>query len=504
MNDLIGNNYEPTQEQLNAKKWMKIIGVILVLLLIISIALVVLIYYFEATRLKISLDGVETNGLKNVLIINDGKLYVPIRDFAKYVGYESSNGDYQLDRYTEDTTNCYVKCADEAATFSLDSNKIYKTLLDGENDYEYFEIDEPIKMINNKLCTTITGAQIAFNIAMQYNVEENQVTIYTLPKLVESVTANFKNSGISDDKAVFANKKALLYQMVVVKNAENYYGVSDLKGNEILGTKYTSIKFIESTKEFIVKTPERKMGIVAHDATTKISPTYDEIKQIDKDAQLYLVTNNKKQGVINNSGKTIVYLEYDQIGIDASKYPTNAIKNQYLLYDKCIPVKKGNKWGIFDKDGRTILEVEYDELGCTESVVTTTGEKRGNYNSVLLIPQYEGIVVKENGLYGLKNVKGEQLLPSVLSSIYSETMEGKEVYSMIHRGEKRDLVEYLDAYLKLMNTGSSNENTNTNTTNNTNTVTNEAVNSNESTQTSANVTSNEVVNNNTNQTQTNN
>lgn len=298
MDDFIGgggyNSGRQTQDQANAKKWMKIVGIILGLLLVAAIGLICLMYYIQTTELKITVDGKSNTKLKNVFIFEGDQIYIPIRVFASYVGYESYSGDYK--QYEEDTTKCYVQSQNEVASFSLGSNKIYKTLLDNNNnDYEYFEINEPVKIIQNQLCTTIEGAQIAFNISMGYNKEHNQITVYTLPYLVAHYTALSQNSGIADKDADFSNQKALLYNMLVVKNANGNYGVQSLNGQEILGTKYAKVKFIESTKEFIVTTLENKMGIMSYNATTKISPEYDNIKQIDKDNGLYLVTKNKNK-----------------------------------------------------------------------------------------------------------------------------------------------------------------------------------------------------------------
>ena len=165
MDDFIGGGYnKQTEEQQKAKKWMKIIGIILVLLLLVVIGLLVLMYYIQTTELKISIDTKSNTALKNVLIFEQDKVYIPIRNFASYVGYNSGNGDYK--QYSEDLTKCYVESENEIASFSLGSNKIYKILLDGNNDYEYYEIDEPVKMINDQLCTTIEGAEIAFNISI--------------------------------------------------------------------------------------------------------------------------------------------------------------------------------------------------------------------------------------------------------------------------------------------------------------------------------------------------
>ena len=485
MNDLIGNNYDETEEQLKAKKCMKIIGIILVILLFLCIGLVVLMYYIDSAQLKISIDGVSKNQLEDLLIIENDKVYVPIRAFASYVGYESYSGDYK--QYAEDQTKCYVQCANEIASFTMNSDKIYKLLTNG-TDYEYFTLDEPIKMINGNLYITSEGAQTAFNITFTYNKEQNQIVIYTLPYLVTYWAGQFENSAIAEDGANFSNQKPLLYNMVVVKNADEFYGVYDLSGNEILGTKYASIEFIESTKEFIVRTAENKMGIMSYDSTTKISPEYDEIKQIDKDSGLYLVRNNNKEGVINNSGNVIVYLEYDQIGIDSSKFNSNNIKNQYLLYDNCIPVKLNNKWGLFDKTGKNILPVEYDDLGCSIGTNTATSQ---TVNNILLIPDYEGIVVKKDELYGLVDSQGNELLPTALTSIYSTISAGEETYHMIYNNQEMNVITYIETYIKPTTEG--NEQTNENTNNETN-VNNEPT-SNNQVNTEAETNSTDIENN---------
>ena len=472
MDDFIGSggyNSKPNQDQVNAKKWMKIIGIILGVLLVLVVGLIVLMYYIQSVELKISIDNKATSKLKDVLIIDQGKVYIPIRAFAGFVGYESNNAEYE-NKYTEDKTKCYVECANEVASFSLGSNKIYKTSPNSQSDYEYFEISEPVKIINNQLCTTIDGAQIAFNISMSYDQEANRITIFTLPYLVTYYTKEFQNSGIADSSASFNNQKALLYNVMIVKNANNNYGAQTLKKQEILGTKYAGIEFIESTKEFIVTTTEGKMGIISYDANTKISPEYDQIKQIDKDTGLYLVTNNKKQGVVNSNGSIVIYLEYDQVGIDATKYTSNKIKNQYLLYNKCIPVKKNGAWEIFDKTGKKITNETYEDLGCSAS-------SSKNANSIILVPEYEGIIVKRNNLYGLIDSNGKELIPIALQSIYLIISEGQETYHMSYRDQEINVIDYIKQR-KIKEAETENNTENTENTNSQDTTNNEQNNSN--------------------------
>ena len=449
MDDFIGgNNYKQTMEQQKTKKWMKIISIVLVILLIISIAMFIYIYYLMQEQLKIAINNNSntktTTEMKKILVITeDGKVYIPIRAFASYVGYESGNGGYK--QYSEDSTKCYVQNANEVATFTLGSNRIYKMLLDGSNDTQYYEIDEPILSMNNQLYTTMEGARIAFNISMGYDQKVNKITIFTLPYLVSYYNKQFKNSGITNGASSFKNQKALLYGMIIIKNAENNYGVYDyVNGTEILGTKYANIEFIESTQEFIVTTMENKMGIMLSDSSTKITPEYDNIKQIDKKAGLYLATNNNKRGVINGSGSIIVYLEYDKIGIDTTNY-ANELENNYLLYDKYIPVCKNNKWSLFDTSGRKVTIKEYDALGCN----AVNGVSNGDAKPVLLIKKYEGIVVKDGEFYGVIDGQGRELVSTVVQNIYSITNEEEVTYNMTYNNQTMNVLSYIEEVLKL-------------------------------------------------------
>ena len=494
MNDFIGSaGYnKPTAEQLKAKKMMRIIGIVLVLLLLVVIGLIALIYYMQSTQLKVYVDAKSNSKMKSIFIFDqDNNLYIPIRAFAEYVGYGSGNGDYK--QYAEDITKCYVESRNEIASFSLGSNKIYKIIQDGNNDYEYYEINEPIKMFNNQLYTTIEGAQIAFNISMSYNQEQNQINIYTLPYLVSWYTTKFQNAGIADRNASFSNQKALLYNMLIIKNENGSYGVQTLDGQEVLGTKYANIKFVESAKEFIVTTMESKVGIMSYDAKIKIAPEYDAIKQIDKDSGLYLATKNKKHGVVNSSGSIVLYLEYDQIGVNSNQYMSNKIKNQYLLYNKCIPAKKNGTWELFDKTGKNIVGTgtTYQDLGC--SVGGSKNDK--NSNSVLLVPQYEGIVVRKNNVYGLIDSDGKSLLPIALQSIYSITSEGEETYYMLYNNQLMNVIDYIKKWVrpeKNPETNIEDDDTNTENTNNEQTTQNTQNNeiTDNTTQTSTNVVEN--------------
>lgn len=449
--EIIGTNIE--EKQRKNKKIMQIIVILIVLLLIISIGLFFAIYYLKAQQFKFYTDGkiVSNSAISNDLFVYENdKVYVSLKDIAEIIGYKYYNGGYK--QYTEDTSKCYLECQNEVVTFEKDSDKIYKTPT-SEVDYTYFTLDEPVKRINGKLYITSKGLGNACNLQMGYDKEANKMVIYTLPYLTNYYMTQYSNAAIENN---FNNQKALLYGLLVVQNIENTessynnrdirYGVHNLDNEEIVGKKYTNIEFIEGTEEFIVKTTEDKVGIITSDGTTKVSPQYDALKQIDKDLNLYMATNNGKSGVIEKYGKILIYLEYEQIGIDITKFPTNDIKNKYILFDNAIPVKQNGKWGLYDITGNLILPIEFINLGC----ISKTSSDR-TLNNILVIPEVEGIVVckqfeiesKKLEYYGIYSSTGKELVPVALETVYSITASGKEEYTMLNNGNSYDVIKYI-------------------------------------------------------------
>lgn len=436
-------NEEFIQKKKKSRTIMTIIIVMIILLLITCGVLLYFMYEIQKNTLKLSIDNKSTNFDSDMFVFEGENIYINIKEFAILMGYETHNSEYK-DRYSEDTTKCYISDSNENASYILNSNTIYKKATNNE-DYEYFELEEPVKYINDELYVIKEGMEIGANCFIQYNSNNNFINVISLQNIVNQYAAKFTNSAIADEKADFNNKKALRYGLVVVKSVDEHYGVYNSKGQEIIGTKYSSISFKEDSQEFTVKTDEGKMGILSADGITKIEPNYDEIKQISKELNYYLVSNNKKYGIINQNGNIVVYLEYSQIGIDESKFPSNDIENPYILFDNCIPVKRDNKWGILDINGKQILPLEYDEIGC---IAGTQNDKSNN--NVLIIPQYEAIVVGKEKKYSIVNSLGEVYVPMVLNSVYSITTSGEDKFYMTftisveENGKKVDKVETYD------------------------------------------------------------
>ena len=450
---------ENVQRSKKTKMIIITIAIIIVILIIICGVLIYQIGNIENSTLKLVLNSQNTQFDSSMFIIENGTLYISIKDFAELLGYRTFNGDYKT-KYSEDVTNCYISTVDEVASFSLNSATMYKQVQQQEMnaepyDYEYFDLDQPVQLRNGKLYATADGMEIGTNSLITYSESNNTITVVTLDSIISVYASSFPNAAINDEDALFNNKKALRYDLVVTKSEDEHYGVYNSEGQEIIGEKYASIEFMEGSSEFTVTTDEGKMGILASDGRTKIEPNYTEIKQISKDLNYYLVKNNEKYGVINQNGNIVIYLEFDQIGIDEEEFASNDIDNPYILFDNCIPVMQNDRWGVFDINGQQLIPVEYSEMGCING--TTTDRVS---NNVVIIPEFESIVLGNDDKYAIFSSLGEMYVPLILDSVYSITTSGEDQFYMtftieepgengttVERQQTYDLAQYFEEHV---------------------------------------------------------
>jgi len=462
------------------KNMMIIVTVMIVILIIVAIVILMYISQLKTQQLKIYIDGVAQVADANTYYFDEeGTLYISIENFAPKAGYTYAKGKYQA--YNENTSSCNVRSAHEVTSFELNSSEYYKLELTNPNDHQYFNASKPVKLINNGLFAPEDAIEKAFNVAISYTPETNTISIVTLEYLKTTVATKYLNSALANDSSAtsFSTQKAALYNYIITLDSQTrLYGVSVIgpTGNlvEIIGNKYSNIQFVETSEDFVVTTENGKKGLITKDGETRIRPEYTELKLIDKDFELYLVRTDTSYGVMNKTGKYIVYPEYEKIGIEKTSFPTNNISNQYLLFDNCIPAYKEKKWSLIDRNGNILADKEYDSIGC---IVTT--QRDVAQNNMLLLEDYEGIVVGKEKLYGLINSQGKELLPCALYQVYSVVNAGRETIYMSYYGE-HDMIKYLETngFKKVTDKSNTNMNTNTNTNanQNTNNVANSQVN----------------------------
>lgn len=435
--NLIDESFE-TKKTDNSKKIAKIILIIIAILIIFIIGTFIAILYIKDSTLKFYINGSTNEKAKEMMVVeSDGTIYFPIKDIASYLGYESYNGEY-TDK-SEEASKCYIQSEDEIANFTLNSNKIYKlTISDNNANYNYYFASKPVKAINGKLYATTDALENAFNMSFTYDTEKQRVYIYTMPYLIDTYKSKVLDYGYEEISDNFINKKTVLNDMLVVtKNQGKAYAVIDVKGNVIIEPKYDYIEYLPNSGDFLVKS-NNKVGIISAKKETKIQILYDSLELIDSDSGLYLAKRDNKYGVIDSKGNIKIYIEYDQIGIDNTKFEQNDIKNKYLLDNGMIPAKKGNMWGAFDKNGNEVLAFEYESFGYIAS-------SNKDAINLLIIPNYNILVVSQNKKYALVNSSGRTVVQPVIDDVYMTISSGKKYYYMNVYNKTINIEEWLDS-----------------------------------------------------------
>lgn len=446
----------------NNKALLGIVIAIIVTIAIICILLVMMQQLKPAGEgLKVYVNGKEASINSSTFLFENSKLYVSVKGIAKHVGYEAHSGEYKIE--AEDPNKVFVENKEETASMFLNSSVISKTTPNMNDEYRNYEMSEPARAINGDIYVISDGIETACNIKIIYNANENKIDIVTLDYYYDTYNKAVQKIGFAELSNNFENKKAILYDRLVVKNADGDYGVINSKNEEIIGTRYANIQFDEYNQEFTITNSYGKVGIDYINGETKINVKYDEIKSIDKKDGLYLIKNNNKYGVIDNTEKIIIHTEYDEIGVDITPFYTTTVSNsatqnenlsnnetsenedtnimkEYVFYEKLIPVKQNDMWGFFDVQGNKISELKYTGIGCMVEEEEINSNKNNNNaisitnkkttGNLLLIDEYELIVVENNKKYGLIDVNAKEILPLAATDMYSITNAGVKSYYM--------------------------------------------------------------------------
>ena len=428
------------KEEKKKKRTSTIILIAIFIVLIAIISIIVYLSYAKKSQMKLFLDGKQNEKILSMILIKeDGTVNAPIKQIAEYLGYDSYNGEYT--EKSEELSKCYVqsKTNEEICNFELGSNKLYKLDLTSPNqNYEYYYTKNAVFSHNGILYGDTEIIEKAFNVSFNYDKDKNTITILTMPYLIQSYSGKILDYGYKEISDVFANKKAILQNMIVVKKDEKIFGVIDSKGKSILEAKYTNITYLPSIGDFLVEN-EKKVGVLSNDGTTKIRLLYDSIELMDKDAGLYLIKKDNKFGVLDLKGNLKIDINNDEIGMDITKFERNDIKSKYILANNLIPAKQDKYWGLYDKNGQQVVNFEYDSFGYVAS-------SNKNALNLLVIPDYNVLVACKNKKYTLLNSYGKQLFGAPVADDIYMTIEGNEKkYKILANNNLYDAIEFLQS-----------------------------------------------------------
>lgn len=436
--NIIEDDFKSGPKKDSSKLVAKIILIIIVLLVLIIIGILITIAYINSSQLRVYVDGSLNNDVKNLLLIqDDGTIYAPIKEIASYLGYSSYNGDYN--NKSEDRSKCYIQCEDEVANFTLNSNKVYKLRLTGTSgtgqNYEYFYMKNPVISKDGKLYAEEDGIMDAFNVVITYDKNSNKIQIYTMPYLIQSYTNSVLDYGYEEIQEDFNNYKTILNNMLVVEKSSGIGVIKASTGEIVIEPKYSNIEYLPDTGYFLA-TSNNQVGILSNNGDLKVQLIYDRLELMDSDAGLYLAERNGKYGVIDINGNIKIHIEYDEIGVDITKFSDNDIKNKYILANNLIPVKKGDYWGLFDKTGKQVKDFIYDTIGYN---VSASKDAR----NLLVIPEYNVIVVGRDKKYGLINNMAQDVSIMALDAAYMVISGGEKHYYMTYNDNVINIIDYL-------------------------------------------------------------
>ena len=462
--NLIDENLEKEESE-SKKKTIKLIIISIAVLIVLAIFIVVVSTIKSNNKVKLYIDdeSIDVSNNSGLFLMQDeknlyeenGQVYISVKKLASILKVEYYNDEYKNNG--EDTTKCNIKNQNEYTSYISNSPHMYKAIVTEEPledpnnnnkdqktkkviEYEDFTVENGVKYENGEIYANQDAIFLGFNVSISYDKKKKTISMRTLNGL-EIIASNIaKNVAVVGDDVDYTNKKLLKYGLIMVRNANDCYGIANYydyqEGNYLVSCKYSKLKFCESTKTVIVTTAEdEKVGILELDidnnnARVIVSPIYQSVKLLQNDGTKYVVEENNKYGIIDVEGGTVTEIlkaEYQAIGLENADL--EYMDNKYVINDKYIPVKLDNKWGLINLEGKTLVSPRYEEIACN------LGEL-GSGNPVILLPNLyygdDGVVFcanKENPEYVIIDVKTTEKINTIpLSEIYSKYVNNEISY----------------------------------------------------------------------------
>lgn len=450
-------------EQERKRKLFKSIITAIIVLVVIAIILLIFIKVKDYGKFSIVVDGKNVSKYADTLVLkdekgniynNNGQIYFSVKDVSSLLNRQYYNNEYKSKG--EDQTKCQIKNGNEYTSLISDSKKIYKAILnesvasstDNNSEefqeipnnvvnYEYFEIGDSIKYVNDTIYANIEAIELAFDVDITYDSKKNIVSIATLDYL-ENIAKSKRSDFADSSQYNYTNRRLLKYGMCIVNGSEGNIGVGCYTDDEklkeyVASCKYSSIEFNEAacTLDTISNDGKHsilKLNVDNHQVEKTVTSEYEDIELMDNDFNYFKVKSQNMYGVIDSNNNMILPNEYSEIGIDDGLFTD--VSSKYIIKSKYIPVKKNGLWGVCDTQGNVLIEPKYQGVGCSLAQ---------NGDSVIVIPgadgSSDGIVFlynREKSLYGLYNADNGEKIAVSLIEVFRKNEAGIENYYINH------------------------------------------------------------------------
>lgn len=327
--------------------------IISIIALILIVALIVFIIIGKPqtqNAIKFKINNKEVKTSQNfILTTSNGEIYLELKELSNLLNYTYYNGAYL--EFSENKEECYIDNGYEIIGMKKDSKNIYKTAVDNTLGYQYIDISREIVYYNDKLYINVIDLPVALNLMIENG------SINTTEQIATSYETAVVEKGYESVDMSPNNLKAIAYNLLVV-NKDSKKGIVNRNLEEIVGTKYTTIDFVELSKDFIVS-GNNKYGILNTNGDLKARIIYDDIKVLSYSPLLYIVKRDNKFGILNKEGAIVVNTLYDTIGY-TERNRTGAEDTVIIpqLVDgigKTVVVSINNKYGLIEIDSKNVV-----------------------------------------------------------------------------------------------------------------------------------------------------
>lgn len=305
-----------------------------------------------------------------------------------------------------------------------------------KNEYQSISYNQTNKLLTIEKTKKYGIATLDGKIILPEEYDQIDIKgLYLYAKKVDNITV-YDSKGTKadiDKNVIILDTENENYKIKINTQDGTKYGVIGKNGEQIIEEKYSNIEYLGGDY-FRVGNEKSKLGVIDSKGTEKIAIENDAIQKVEETNIIQATIIDTETTVLYDSNMTKICemkkaeleVEENYIKIynnEETKYFDKNGKelNAYEIYSQnnLFAKKENDKWGFADKENKMVVEAKYDEV--TE------------------INEFGFAGVKKDGLWGVVNSKGEEILkptykfqegiePSFINTYYKVEYGFGEVY----------------------------------------------------------------------------